>query len=125
MELQYQRTKIQEESLYYEERKHSGELPIIGVNTYLDPATTSADWEPPEVELRRSTDDEKDAQIESVRVFQQTHADEVDEALRRLQQVAVDGGNTFAELMRTVRVATLGQITRALYEVGGEYRRNL
>ncbi|HHO52882.1 MAG TPA: methylmalonyl-CoA mutase [Deltaproteobacteria bacterium] len=125
MELQYQRSKIQEESLYYERLKHDGTLPIVGVNTYLDPATTGEGWEPPEVELRRSSPEEKDAQIDSVRRFQAKHADEAPAALARLQQVALSGGNVFDELMRTVRVATLGQITRALYAVGGEYRRNL
>jgi methylmalonyl-CoA mutase len=125
MELQYQRTKIQEESLLYEHRKHDGSLPIVGVNTYLDPATVHEDWEPPEVELRRSTAEEKNAQIESVRVFQAAHADQSADALLRLQQVAMEDGNIFAELMHCVRVASLGQITEALYEVGGEYRRNL
>ena len=125
MELQYQRSKIQEESLYYEGLKHDGSLPIIGVNTYLDPTTTAEDWEPPEVELRRASNDEKDAQIESVRRFQAAHADAAGPALARLQQVALEGGNIFDELMKVTRVATLGQISRALYDVGGEYRRNL
>ncbi|MEQ1501636.1 MAG: fused isobutyryl-CoA mutase/GTPase IcmF [Myxococcota bacterium] len=125
MELQYQRTKIQEESLYYERLKHDGTLPIIGVNTWLDPTTTAADWEAPAVELRRATPAEKDAQIDSTRAFQQRHRDETEAALDRLRAVAMSGGNVFAELMSTVRVATLGQITRALYAVGGEYRRNL
>ena len=125
MELQYQRTKIQEESLHYEHRKHSGDLEIIGVNTYLDPASLSDDWEPEVAELRRSTDTEKQAQLDSVRAFQQRHAEASPAALERLKQVALDGGNVFEELLDTVRVASLGQITRALYEVGGEYRRNL
>ncbi len=125
MELQYQRMQIQEESLYYEGLKHSGELPIIGVNTYLDPATVAESWEPESVELRRASPTEKDAQLESVRAFQQAHADDSEAALARLQQVAMSGGNLFEELMNTVRVATLGQITGALYAVGGEYRRNL
>ncbi|MBX2796438.1 MAG: methylmalonyl-CoA mutase family protein [Myxococcales bacterium] len=125
MELQYQRSKIQEESLHYEHLKHDGSLPIIGVNTYLDPATTGEDWEPPEVELRRSTNEEKDAQIDSVQRFQQAHADEAPAALKRLQKVALEGGNIFDELMKVSRVATLGQISAALYAVGGEYRRNL
>jgi len=125
MELQYQRSTIQEESLYYERLKHDGTLPIIGVNTWLDPRTTEAGWEPPSIELRRSTPEEKDAQIESVRAFQAAHRNEAPAALRRLQEAAMSGGNVFAELMHTVRVATLGQITHALYAVGGEYRRNL
>ncbi|MBT3222999.1 MAG: methylmalonyl-CoA mutase, partial [Proteobacteria bacterium] len=125
MELQYQRMRIQDESLYYEHKKHDGSLPIIGVNTYLDPETTGDDWEPESIELRRASADEKSAQIESVRHFQGQHSDKAAEALQRLQQVAMEGGNIFAELMDTVTVASLGQITTALYAVGGEYRRNL
>ena len=97
----------------------------IGINTYLDPATSGADYAAPPIELRRADPSEKDAQIESTRAFQARHATEAPEALARLQKVAIEGGNLFAELMSTVRVASLGQITRALYAVGGEYRRNL
>jgi methylmalonyl-CoA mutase len=125
MERQYQRGKIQDESLYYEHQKHSGELPLIGINTFQDPTTLGEGWEPPEPELRRATYEEKDAQIASVASFHAAHAGESVQALARLQAVALEGGNIFAELMNTVRVASLGQITRALYEVGGEYRRNL
>ncbi len=125
METQYQRTKIQEESLFYEGQKHSGELPLIGINTFVDPATAGADWEPPPVELRRASPAEKTDQIHRLRAFQARHQDEVEPALRALREVARCGGNIFAELMRTTRVASLGQITHALYEVGGEYRRNL
>lgn len=125
MELQYQRAKIQDESMLYEGRKHDGSLPIIGVNTFLDPNTTAEDWEPETPELRRASPAEKDAQIDSVRTFHETHAETSAKALEELQQVALNNGNIFEALMRTVRVASLGQITRALYEVGGEYRRNL
>ena len=125
METQYQRGKIQDESLHYERLKHSGELPIIGVNTFEDPATLGEDWEPPEPELTRASPQEKDAQIASLRAFQRAHAESCGPALQRLKHTARAGGNLFAELMHTVRVASLGQITRALYEVGGEYRRNL
>ncbi len=125
MELQYQRGKIQEESMYYEHKKHDGTLPIVGINTFVDPNTAGADWEPPSIELRRASPTEKDAQIASVRAFQARHADAAPAALRRLQEVAMSGGNVFAELMDTVRVASLGQISLALYAVGGEYRRNL
>ena len=125
METQYQRGQIQEESLYYEHLKHSGELPIIGINTFEDPETLGEDWTPPTVELRRASPAEKDAQIASVRKFQESHKDESPAALDRLEQVALEGGNIFAELMNTVRVATLGQITTRLYRVGGRYRRNL
>ena len=123
MELQYQRSKIQEESLYYEHKKHDGSLPLVGINTYVDP--NKGDEEAREVELRRSTPTEKGAQIESVRGFQAKHADAAPAALERLQKVALEGGNLFAELMDAVRVCSLGQITHALYAVGGEYRRNL
>jgi methylmalonyl-CoA mutase len=125
MELQYQRSKIQDESMRYEHRKHDGSLPIIGINTFLDPAKLADDWQPETPELRRASAAEKDAQLASVRAFQAAHADEAPEALRRLQAVAMGGGNLFDELMHTVRVATLGQITAALYDVGGAYRRNL
>ena len=125
METQYQRGKIQSESLHYEHQKHSGALPLVGINTFVDPATTADDWEPPTVELRRSSNDEKDDQIRRLRDFQGQHADEAQAALAQLQDVAIKGGNVFGELMNTVRVASLGQITEALYQVGGEYRRNL
>ncbi|MBN2797998.1 MAG: cobalamin-dependent protein [Deltaproteobacteria bacterium] len=124
MELQYQRMKIQEESLYYEHKKHDGSFPIVGINTFLDP-DKGEDWTPPTPELRRASYEEKNAQIESVRRFQAAHAHEAGPAIARLQQVARTGGNIFGELMETVRVATLGQITAALFEVGGEYRRNV
>ena len=124
METQYQRGKIQEESMYYEMKKHSGELPIIGVNTYLNPNPPSEE-ELNNMELARATKEEKELQIHNLRQFQEKHKDRVDEALRRLKEVAVSGGNIFAELMETVKVASLGQITKALYEVGGQYRRNM
>jgi methylmalonyl-CoA mutase len=125
MELQYQRSKIQDESMKYEHKKHDGSLPIIGINTFLDPKTNHDAWEPETPELRRATPAEKQAQIDAVAAFQAAHADAAPEALRRLQSVAMAGGNLFGELMHTVRVATLGQITGALYAVGGAYRRNL
>jgi methylmalonyl-CoA mutase len=125
METQYQRSKIQEESLYYEELKHTGELPIIGVNTFLNPKTLDPNYVPPKVELARSTKEEKEQQIQNLRAFQERHGEEAKEALARLQKVAESGENIFAELMETVKVASLGQITQALYEVGGKYRRNM
>ncbi|HLS59917.1 MAG TPA: fused isobutyryl-CoA mutase/GTPase IcmF [Virgibacillus sp.] len=124
MERQYQRGKIQEESLYYESMKHSGELPIIGVNTYLNPNPPSKD-EIDSMELARSTTEEKDHQIKALQTFQEKHEGKVDQALARLQTVASSGDNIFVELMETVKVASLGQITNALYEVGGQYRRNM
>src|SRR5690625_2384920 len=124
MERQYQRGKIQEESLYYESMKHSGELPIIGVNTYLNPNPPSED-EIDSMELARATKEEKEHQISELHKFQQKNKEHVDGALARLKQVATSNGNIFAELMETVKVASLGQITQALYEVGGQYRRNM
>jgi methylmalonyl-CoA mutase len=121
MELMYQRGKIQEESLYYEMKKHSGELPIIGVNTFENP-NPPEDYE---IELSRATPEEKETQLRNLRAFQEKHKEEAPQALERLKKVAREGGNIFAELMNTVRVASLGQITRALYEVGGQYRRNM
>jgi methylmalonyl-CoA mutase len=124
MEMQYQRGKIQDESLYYETKKHSGELPIIGVNTFLNPNPPSED-ELNNLELARATYEEKELQIRNLREFQERNKDKVGPALERLKQVAISGGNIFEELMETVKVASLGQITRALYEVGGQYRRNM
>ncbi|SET66497.1 methylmalonyl-CoA mutase [Oceanobacillus limi] len=124
MERQYQRGKIQEESLYYEGKKHSGELPIIGVNTYLNPNPPSEE-EIDSMELARATKEEKEHQISELHKFQQRNETQVENALTRLKEVAASGGNIFAELMETVKVASLGQITNALYEVGGQYRRNM
>jgi len=127
METQYQRAKIQDESLHYEHLKHSGDLPIIGVNTYLNPDAAPAQGTAGGccIPLTRASYEEKLAQLESVRRFQKRHARKSREAVDRLKKVALEGGNIFAELMDTVRVASLGQITQALYEVGGRYRRNM
>ena len=123
MDTMYQRSKIQEESLYYESRKHDGSLPLIGVNTFL-PKEGQED-EVHELELIRSSEAEKNDQIRNVRGFQATHANESDKALESLQGVARERGNVFAELMETVKSSSLGQISSALYDVGGEYRRNM
>lgn len=124
METQYQRGKIQEESMYYEMKKHTGELPIIGVNTYLNPNPASEE-DIDNMELARATKEEKETQITNLRSFQKKNELEAAEALNRLKQVAMSGGNIFEELMTTVQKASLGQITNALYEVGGQYRRNM
>jgi isobutyryl-CoA mutase len=122
MERMYQRNKIQEESLYYESLKNSGELPLVGVNTFLNkegsPTILPA-------EVIRSTREEKDIQIENVEAFQESHKDKSADMLKRLQNVAIHNENLFAELMETVKYCSLGQITHALYEVGGQYRRNM
>ena len=123
MDTMYQRSKIQEESLYYEHKKHDGSLPLIGVNTFL-PKKGQED-EVHNLELIRSSDTEKQDQIRHVREFQERHVADSPEAIRSLQAVARDRGNTFEELMRTVRSNSLGQISSSLYAVGGEYRRNM
>ena len=122
MESLYQRSRIQEESLLYESRKHSGELPVVGVNTFLPPEGSP---EPEGVPLRRATEEEKRTQIENLRRFHARHAEEAPGALERLKRVALAGENVFEELMETVTVASLGQITEALFEVGGRYRRSM
>ena len=124
MESMYQRGKIQDESLKYEKLKHNGELPIIGVNTFESDEATGEEEEH-EIELIRSTKKEKEQQIRTLNNFKKQHKDESQVALDRLKDVARNGGNTFSELMETVKVASLGQITHALYEVGGQYRRNM
>jgi methylmalonyl-CoA mutase len=124
METGYQRSKIQEESIHYETLKHDGRLPIIGVNTFLNPHA-HFDEGGAFIELARATEEEKLSQLERLRDFMKRHQDEAPKALERLQRVALEGGNIFAELMETVRKATLGQITQALYEVGGQYRRGM
>jgi isobutyryl-CoA mutase len=123
METMYQRGKIQEESLYYETRKHDGSLPIVGVNTFLSEADASDEHKG--AELIRSTEQEKQDQVAAVRAFQARNAAGAPAALRKLQQVAASGGNVFEELMESVKVCSLGQISHALYEVGGQYRRNM
>lgn len=122
MERMYQRNKIQEESLYYEHQKHTGEYPIVGVNTFLN-KNGSPTIVPQEV--IRSTADEKEFQINALNEFKKRHSAASAEALKKLQHVATNNGNLFAELMETVKHCSLGEITHALYEVGGQYRRNM
>ncbi|MDI6751176.1 MAG: methylmalonyl-CoA mutase family protein [Rhodocyclaceae bacterium] len=122
METGYQRGKIQEESLYYEQKKHDGSHPIIGVNTFRNP---HGDPIPEKLELARSTEEEKRSQIERLRAFQARHAAESGPMLARLKQTVIDNGNVFEVLMDAVRVCSLGQISAALYEVGGQYRRSM
>jgi methylmalonyl-CoA mutase len=122
METQYQRGRIQEESLHYESLKDSGELPIVGVNTFENPRPGDA---PPAAALIRSDDAAKRLQLDNLRAFHTRHAERADAALRKLQAVARSGENVFAELMETVKVASLGQISEALFEVGGRYRRSM
>lgn len=122
METGYQRGRIQDESMLYEQRKHDGSLPIIGVNTFRKP---DEDDIPPVVELARATEDEKKSQLERVRAFQEAHREEAAEALVRLKEAALAGENVFAVLMDAARVCSLQQVTEAFFEVGGQYRRNV
>jgi methylmalonyl-CoA mutase len=122
METGYQRSRIQEESMHYEMLKHSGEYPIIGVNTFRNP---SGDPVPAHIELARSTEEEKASQLARLRDFHARHADEAPLQLRRLRQAVIENRNVFEVLMDAVRVCSLGQITAALFEVGGQYRRNM
>jgi methylmalonyl-CoA mutase len=124
METQYQRARIQDESMLYEHKKHSGELPIVGVNTFLNPRADEEGFNVPG-ELARATKEEKEQQIGNLRAFHEQNRDKAPAALKRLQETAISGGNIFAELMETVKVSSLGQISHALYEVGGKYRRNM
>jgi methylmalonyl-CoA mutase len=124
METGYQRSKIQEESIYSETLKHSGELPIIGVNTFRDP-DADLDQLNESVELSRASEEEKQSQLKRLADFKKRHEKEAPAALERLQKVAISGENIFAELMNTVRVCSLEQITQALYDVGGQYRRGM
>jgi methylmalonyl-CoA mutase len=122
METMYQRSKIQEESLYYESLKHSGALPIIGVNTFLDPKG-SPTMVPAEV--IRSSQAEKNYAIQSLSEFQKRNHINGSDALQQLQLSAIEGRNIFDALMKAVRYFSLGQLTHALYQVGGQYRRNM
>lgn len=122
MERMYQRNKIQEESLFYEHQKHSGELPLIGVNTFLNKKGSPTILP---TEVIRSTTEEKELQISNLQNFWKRNEHRSAEMLERLKAVAIRNGNLFAELMETVKYCSLGQITHALYEVGGQYRRNM
>ncbi|MCB1931733.1 MAG: methylmalonyl-CoA mutase family protein [Candidatus Accumulibacter sp.] len=121
METGYQRGKIQEESLHYEHKKHDGSFPIVGVNTFRNPKGDAQI----EIELARSTEEEKQSQLTRLRAFHERNAGAAGAMLERLQQTVIDNGNVFAVLVDAVRVCSLGQITNALYDVGGQYRRSM
>ncbi|MGB6867474.1 MAG: fused isobutyryl-CoA mutase/GTPase IcmF [Candidatus Aminicenantaceae bacterium] len=125
METGFQRSKIQEESMHYEMLKHTGDLPIIGVNTFRDPDAGESQDGFAGIPLARATKEEIESQLKRLADFQTRNAKKAPASLERLQKVALSGENIFAELMDTVRVCSLGQITQALYEVGGQYRRNM
>jgi len=126
METGYQRGKIQEESLYYEHKKHDGSYELVGVNTFRNPSLEkSGDSAPQKLELIRSTEEEKQSQLKRLREFQRRNASQSAQMLQRLQQAVMQDENVFAVLMDAVRVCSLGQITHALFEVGGQYRRSM
>jgi methylmalonyl-CoA mutase len=122
METGYQRGKIQEESLHYEMLKHTGEHPIIGVNTFRNPA---GDPVPEHIELARSTEQEKQSQLQRLHDFHARHAAQTPDVLQRLRRAVIEDRNVFEVLMDAVRCCSLGQITSALFEVGGQYRRSM
>ena len=122
METGYQRGRIQDESMHYEMLKHTGELPIVGVNTFRNP---HGDTVQDKLELARSTEEEKQSQLKRLQDFHARNAQQAPAMLKRLQQAVIDNRNVFEVLMDAVRVCSLGQITNALFEVGGQYRRNM
>src|SRR5438309_1214225 len=123
METGYQRGKIQEESMYYEHQKHDGSYPIVGVNTFRNPHADTA--LPQKIALQRSSDEEKQSQLKRLAEFHARNAKAAPKALEKLKRTVIEDGNVFAELVKTVRVCSLGQITKALFDVGGEYRRSM
>ena len=125
METQYQRGRIQEESMHYEELKHSGKLPIVGVNEFIDPKTLKEDYVPESIELARASVEEKTRQLNQVMAFKEKNKVLAKTELEHLKAVALRGENIFEALMRVSRVCSLHQMTQALFEVGGQYRRNL
>jgi methylmalonyl-CoA mutase len=124
METGYQRNKIQDESLYYEHLKHTGKHPIIGVNTFRE-ANAEEDQLSENIELARATEEEKNSQLARLDQFQKKNQNNALKALKNLQEAALANQNVFEELMNTVKYCSLGQITKALHNVGGKYRRNI
>jgi methylmalonyl-CoA mutase len=122
METGFQRGQIQEQSMYYEHKKHDGSYPIIGVNTFRNPQDSGV---PQKIELIRSTEDEKQSQLKRLQEFHTRHAAVAPAMLKKLQQAVIDNANVFEVLMDAARVCSLGQITNALFEVGGQYRRSM
>ncbi len=125
METQYQRSKIQEESMYYEHLKHSGELPVIGVNTFINPKTLTSDYVAPKIEMARASTEEKNHQLHAVENFKKINSTTALTEIQNLKNTALSGGNIFEALMSASRHCSLYQMSQALYEVGGQYRRNL
>ena len=125
METQYQRSKIQEESMYYEHLKHSGSFPVVGVNTFVNPKTLEEGYVPEKIEMARASKEEKQMQLDNVNDFKKRNNERSRSELKKLQQAALNGDNIFSALMEASRHCSLYQMTDALYQVGGEYRRNI
>jgi isobutyryl-CoA mutase len=125
METQYQRSRIQEESMYYEHLKHSGELPIVGVNMFIDPKTQVNDYVPPKIEMARASVDEKNHQLNNLNYYISDNKNTAALEIASLKSTALSGGNIFEALLTASRHCSLYQMSQALYEVGGQYRRNL
>ncbi len=125
METQYQRSKIQEESLYYETLKHNGSLPIVGVNTFIDPQTIQVGYVPPKIEMARASYEEKNHQLQNVESFQKKHQSQAEIEMQKLKEAVLGGQNIFEALMVASRECSLFQMTQTLFEVGGQYRRNI
>ena len=125
METQYQRSKIQEESMYYEHLKHSGDFPVVGVNTFINPKTLEEGYVPEKIEMARATAEEKKAQLDNVNAYKKENGKQAEVEMLKLQKAALAGENIFDALMSASRHCSLYQMTKALYEVGGEYRRNM
>ncbi len=125
METQYQRSKIQEESMYYEHLKHSGDYPVVGVNTFVNPKTLEEGYVPEKIEMARATETEKNNQLDRVNQYKEDHKEQASLELEKLKMAALKGDNIFEALMSASRVCSLFQMTDALYQVGGEYRRNM
>ena len=125
METQYQRSQIQEESLYYEHLKHSGDYPVVGVNTFVNPETLEEGYIPPKIEMARATKQEKDQQLNNLNAYKDEHSSEAHEEIRALKDAALAGENIFEALMNASKHCSLYQMSQALYEVGGQYRRNI
>ncbi|MCP4133286.1 MAG: methylmalonyl-CoA mutase [bacterium] len=125
METHFQRGRIQDESLHYEHLKHTGDYPIIGVNTYINPETLDENYIRPEIEMRRADYEEKQTQLNNLMKFQEQNKDEAEVQLNALRETVLSGGNIFEQLIETVKAASMGQISGLLYDVGGKYRRNM
>jgi methylmalonyl-CoA mutase len=125
METQYQRSRIQEESMHYEHLKHSGELPIVGVNMFIDPKTQVMGYIPPKIEMARASSDEKNHQLNNLNTYIQENESQALNEIAHLKSTALSGGNIFEALLSASRHCSLYQMSQALYDVGGQYRRNL